>query len=695
MADILGAMKLWVLNGELNMTDLVVKLGYQLFEEGKAAQDGGKHSISSLRVVNSIIVLIVVYCVWTFAVPWLNDEISSDEVMVRYTGIPSEGAAANVVVQIDKLFAALWLDPSVDKFKAMNDVGIVVDNKLNERNAAVVLSPETRALRKLKGEENYSIVRGLYHYRKKKQNRVFLNRDFIKVLYGPMMESTNPDLILPATLNRHERRYAHMKAGEYGWRSLSHGQGNDRRIHISIGATTREEQRIVEEATVAEEHDDEEEEKDKFKLSELDWIIERAGIVLDYRVDPTKTKRELRDNSDTKEELKRIAKVWMENVLSKAHIYTSDVGNSKVVVASDIIHALELTYGRCVLGYGSTVFKLPVSNHSIYKVLRQLYPFELGIRATGMQVVSDALAFIFSRIMDQAIHLSSSTKLKTFPDDEKVTLKSVAAGELLYEEIDSDSKSATRSAGASARTTGADAEVPIVLLAQSTKVITAREIQSGVRFELPGELAKHAVREGTKAVAKYQCNDTSGDYSSRSGLQLSVVEVAAAVADLHPNANLSIPAVIYLTAVLEYMSAKILKLSLNLFHSTDPLNRHGVHIPGLGRRLLSCHYVVLAIRGDEELNKQFRLVEFPVKYVRNMNLLLNNFFKELFKELFSSRDSVSKKALNVLQISLESYLVKLLEEANLLARSDGRVDVVQPRDLQIALAKINMAEGPK
>ncbi|UYV62682.1 hypothetical protein LAZ67_2001542 [Cordylochernes scorpioides] len=33
--------------------------------------------------------------------------------------------------------------------------------------------------------------------------------------------------------------------------------------------------------------------------------------------------------------------------------------------------------------------------------------------------------------------------------------------------------------------------------------ITSREIQTAVRFLLPGELAKHAVSEGTKAVTKY------------------------------------------------------------------------------------------------------------------------------------------------------------------------------------------------
>jgi len=33
--------------------------------------------------------------------------------------------------------------------------------------------------------------------------------------------------------------------------------------------------------------------------------------------------------------------------------------------------------------------------------------------------------------------------------------------------------------------------------------MTSREVQSAVRLLLPGELAKHAVSEGTKAVTKY------------------------------------------------------------------------------------------------------------------------------------------------------------------------------------------------
>lgn len=35
------------------------------------------------------------------------------------------------------------------------------------------------------------------------------------------------------------------------------------------------------------------------------------------------------------------------------------------------------------------------------------------------------------------------------------------------------------------------------------KTFSSREVQSAVRLLLPGELAKHAIGEGTKAVTKY------------------------------------------------------------------------------------------------------------------------------------------------------------------------------------------------
>ena len=39
-----------------------------------------------------------------------------------------------------------------------------------------------------------------------------------------------------------------------------------------------------------------------------------------------------------------------------------------------------------------------------------------------------------------------------------------------------------------------------------SKTLTSREVQTAIRLILPGELAKHAVSEGTKAVTKFTSN---------------------------------------------------------------------------------------------------------------------------------------------------------------------------------------------
>lgn len=48
-------------------------------------------------------------------------------------------------------------------------------------------------------------------------------------------------------------------------------------------------------------------------------------------------------------------------------------------------------------------------------------------------------------------------------------------------------------------------------LASSNKrsTISSREMQTAVRLILPGELAKHAISEGTKSVTKYTNSCTS------------------------------------------------------------------------------------------------------------------------------------------------------------------------------------------
>ncbi|KAJ3180907.1 putative histone H2B 3 [Geranomyces variabilis] len=82
----------------------------------------------------------------------------------------------------------------------------------------------------------------------------------------------------------------------------------------------------------------------------------------------------------------------------------------------------------------------------IYKVLKQVHP-DTGISNKAMSIMNSFVNDIFERIAGEASKLASYNKRST---------------------------------------------------------ISSREIQTAVRLILPGELAKHAVSEGTKAVTKYQ-----------------------------------------------------------------------------------------------------------------------------------------------------------------------------------------------
>ena len=81
----------------------------------------------------------------------------------------------------------------------------------------------------------------------------------------------------------------------------------------------------------------------------------------------------------------------------------------------------------------------------IYKVLKQVHP-DTGVSSKAMSIMNSFVNDLFTRIAGEASKLAHYNKRST---------------------------------------------------------ITSREIQTAVRLLLPGELAKHAVSEGTKAVTKY------------------------------------------------------------------------------------------------------------------------------------------------------------------------------------------------
>jgi histone H3/H4 len=166
--------------------------------------------------------------------------------------------------------------------------------------------------------------------------------------------------------------------------------------------------------------------------------------------------------------------------------------------------------------------------------------------------------------------------------------------------------------------------------------VTSRTIQTAARLVLPGELAKHAVSEGTKAVTKHTSSDGAlhagashriYSHSERAGLQFEVdavqqafFEAACGGADASLSVEslehkgdmgkyvaqrifstsagtksvvktivLSEGAPVYLAAVLEYLVAELLELGGNAARD----NRMDKIIP---------RHLELAIRNDEELN---------------------------------------------------------------------------------------------
>jgi histone H2A len=137
-------------------------------------------------------------------------------------------------------------------------------------------------------------------------------------------------------------------------------------------------------------------------------------------------------------------------------------------------------------------------------------------------------------------------------------------------------------------------EVSNVLLSVSKrKTVTAREIQSAVRLILPGELAKHAVSEGTRSLVKYNERAISKEKRSRqfrAGLQFSVSRVETILTNNGISDRKSASAAVFLAAVVEYLTAEILELSGNIARDSK-------------RVRINTRHITLAVRNDDELGK--------------------------------------------------------------------------------------------
>jgi len=341
------------------------------------------------------------------------------------------------------------------------------------------------------------------------------------------------------------------------------------------------------------------------------------------------------------EELRRILKVFIENMLSAA-LKTCQHRRSKILTVADVLQSKPL--GKTMLGFGGYKSIRNVWSMAVSKMLSDDFGGTKKIDPKAMSVVNDMITFQLVELMHLAKDFSSiglGGALEVLPGDTEEDAEDYDQRENCVKVYQVDEQTVKLY---SWEKNSSDGGIPegFEALAEPMWCVDSRAIQSSVRRFLNGELSKHAVSQACKAVRKFQENDysTSSSLASRAGLTFRPEVVALIAGRLFPGVPLSEGAAVYLTAVLEYLTSEVFEFAIGKARN-DKCS------------VISCRHLQLAVRNDEELNQLF-----GGRIIREGGVL-PNIHSFLYSALYSYRKGEKVEEENNKHVSfLHSMVVK-------------------------------------
>ncbi|EGC35493.1 hypothetical protein DICPUDRAFT_33357, partial [Dictyostelium purpureum] len=125
-----------------------------------------------------------------------------------------------------------------------------------------------------------------------------------------------------------------------------------------------------------------------------------------------------------------------------------------------------------------------------------------------------------------------------------------------------------------------------ILNVNKKKTLTPREIQTSIRLNLKGDLAKIAITQGLKAVTKFN------DDKKNTGLTINPNFIKRKVKQMNYSCRITMKSMVYLTASLEFFLSEIIELSINNAQQAK-------------RVLVSPREILLSVKNDLELYSFF------------------------------------------------------------------------------------------